>query len=185
MFSKRLTARFVQLLLLSMLISCESEQQPPPIPSLMDAAEQGNLPAMDDFLVGEQMVNMRNACLWTPLMKASINGHFKAVEKLLNKGAEVDLVDKGGYSAMMLAASNNFAPVVELLIQRGAEVDRVELSHGWTALIWAAKRGHEESVRVLLKYSANHSVKDDENKTAMQYAQENGFKGIASLLKDG
>ncbi|MBT4077429.1 MAG: ankyrin repeat domain-containing protein, partial [Gammaproteobacteria bacterium] len=115
MFHRLIPALFI------LLTACDSEQQPQKLPTLMDAAEQGDLAVMDEFLVGKQLVNMQNACLWTPLMLAALNGHYDAVEKLLDKGAEVDMVDKGGYSAMMLAASNNFPFIVELLIEKGAD----------------------------------------------------------------
>ena len=138
---------------------------------------------MDDFLKGSQLVNMRNHCQWTPLMKAALNGQMEAVIKLLDKGADVNLVDMGGYSAMMLAASNNFHEIVELLIQHGADVNQVEQSHGWTAVLWAAKLGHIETVKVLLQHQADTLISDDQNKTALDYARENGFDQLALLLQ--
>ncbi len=138
---------------------------------------------MDDFLKGSQLVNMRNACLWTPLMKASINGHIQAVKKLLSKGAEVDLTDKGGYSAMMLAASNNFYNIVSLLVTQGADINRVELTNGWTSLIWAAKRGHVETVKVLLKNNADISIRDNSGNTALDYARQNNITSLIVLLE--
>lgn len=165
-----------------MLSSCDNVPQEKNIPDLIEAAEQGELQVMDEFLKGNQLVNMRDACLWTPLMKASLNGHYKAVVKLLNKGAEVDLVDKGGYSAMMLAASNNFYKVVELLIQQGADVNRIEISNGWTALIWASRLGHTETVRVLLKYQADSSIRDYSNTSAIEYAEQQELNNIQILL---
>lgn len=173
------------LLLLAGLVGCRPAEPEKPMPSLLEAAEQGNLQLMDDFLKGTQLVNMRNSCQWTPLMKAALNGQYDAVIKLLEKGAAVDLVDKGGYSALMLAASNNFAEIVELLIQHGADINRIELSHGWTALIWAAKLGHKETVDVLLKHQADRSVLDDENKSALDYVQQNGFDQLAIMLQNG
>jgi len=168
-----------------LLSACKPGDQPEamPPPSLLDAAEQGNLPLMDEYLKGSQLVNMRNACLWTPLMKAAINGQLAAVEKLLAKGADVDLVDKGGYSAMMLAASNNFASVVELLIKHGADINRIEHTHGLSALIWASKRGHSETVRVLLQYQADPHIRDDENMTALDYARQKQYPVIINLLQ--
>ncbi|MCP4076275.1 MAG: ankyrin repeat domain-containing protein [Gammaproteobacteria bacterium] len=173
----------LSLLLVVFLTSCDSPQQKKKLPTLMDAAEQGDLEVMDGFLVGRQLVNMRNACLWTPLMLAALNGHYEAVEKLLDKGAEVDMVDKGGYSAMMLAASNNFPFIVELLIEKGADVNRVENTNGWTALIWSAKQGHEAVVQVLLNYQADKAVKDLTDTTAMQYAQLKKYESVIDLLK--
>ncbi len=171
------------LLLLLMLAACKPDELEAPPPSLLDAAEKGDLSLMDDFLKGNQLVNMRNHCQWTPLMKAALNGQLEAVVKLLEKGAEVDLVDKGGYSAMMLAASNNFSDIVELLILHGAEVNRVERSHGWTALLWAARLGHIETVRILLQHQADTTIIDDQNKTALDYVRDNGFEQIAVLLQ--
>ncbi|MCK4709007.1 MAG: ankyrin repeat domain-containing protein [Gammaproteobacteria bacterium] len=176
--------KYLFVLLLLSLSSCDSRQNTKTtLPTLIDAAEQGDLPAMDDFLVGKQLVNMRNACLWTPLMMAALNGHYDAVEKLLDKGAEVDMVDKGGYSAMMLAASNNFSFIVELLIEKGADVNRIENTNGWTALIWAARQGHEETVQVLISHQADKSIRDNSGLTAMDYAELKDFTATQDLLK--
>ncbi len=171
------------LALLLALGACDPKQHSKPLPSLLDAAEQGDLALMDEYLIAPQMADMRNGCLWTPLMKAALNGQVAAVNKLLDKGAEVDLVDKGGYSAMMLAASNNFADIVEILLQHGADVNRVESSNGWTALIWAAKQGHDETVRVLLKYHADPLIKDDSASTALDYARRKNLRSTVQLLE--
>ena len=170
--------------MLLLLTACNGgqDQDSDSLPSVLDAAEQGDLQQMDNCLVGKQLVNMRDACLWTPLMKASLNGHLEAVIRLVEKDADIDLVDKGGYSAMMLAASNNFARVVDYLIQHGAMVDRVELTHGYTALIWAAKRGHADTVKVLLAHGADRNATDDENKTALQHAREWQHDDVVQLL---
>lgn len=174
----------VSAVMLTVLLGCKPEAvDDSAAKSLLDAAEQGDLQLMDDFLKGSQLVNMRNACQWTPLMKAALNGQYEAVEKLLEKGAAVDLEDKGGYTALMLAASNNFANVVELLIQHGADINHIEHSHNWTAILWAAKQGHLETVQVLLKYGAKTTLTDDQNKTALDYARQNGHQQIASLLE--
>lgn len=174
---------FLNFVVIFLLLSCDNNQQEKVIPSLIDAAEQGDLRVMDDFLAGTQLVNMRDACRWTPLMKAALNGHLDAVEKLLDKGAGVDLVDKGGYSAMMLAASNNFSKVVDLLIRHGADVNRIENTNGWTALIWAAKRGHKETVRVLLKHQPDQTIRDYSDTSALEYAEEEELNDILILLK--
>jgi len=170
-------------LLLALLLSaCDSADNTNPLPSLIDASGSGDLKLMDEYLISPQMADMRNACLWTPLMMAALNGQQQAVAKLLDKHAEVDLVDKGGYSAMMLAASNNFAAIVEMLIEQGADVNRVETSNGWTALIWAAKQGHDDTVRVLLRHHADKTIKDLSGNTAIDYARQKELHSTLELL---
>ncbi len=174
---------FITLACSLVVLGCNSKEQSEPLPSLLDAAEKGDLVLMDEYLIAPQMADMRNACLWTPLMKAALNGQTAAVNKLLEKDAAVDLVDKGGYSAMMLAASNNFSNIVEILLQHGADVNRVETSNGWTALIWAAKQGHDATVQTLLKHHADPSIKDYSGSTALDYARQNKLQSTLKLLK--
>jgi len=167
-----------------LLVACHADEtsNKPDTSSILAAAEQGDLQQLDQFLLGKQLVNMRDACLFTPLMKAALNGHYEAVVRLVEKGAGIDLVDKGGYTAMMLAASNNFHQIVEYLVNRGANINHVEHTHGWNALIWAAKRGHVQTVKVLLKHQPDKNIKDNVDKTALDYARQQHFEEVMALL---
>ena len=151
--------------------------------ALLDAAEQGDLNALDQLLAQHRQPDVRDSCDWTPLMKAALYGHTPVVARLLDAGASLDAVDKGGYTAMMLAASNNHAAAVELLLQRGAMVDHQESTEGWTALIWAAKQGHAKSVESLLRHRADPTLKDFGGKTAMDWASEGGYAEVQRLLQ--
>ncbi|MES9849857.1 MAG: ankyrin repeat domain-containing protein, partial [Candidatus Thiodiazotropha sp.] len=91
--------------------------------------------------------------------------------------------DKGGYSSLMLAASNNHPAIIDLLIKAGADINQVEMTQGWTALIWAAKRGHRAAVERLLTYPADQEITDFDGKRALDWARENQFHEIVSLLE--
>ncbi|MGD8911987.1 MAG: ankyrin repeat domain-containing protein [Candidatus Thiodiazotropha sp.] len=153
-------------------------------PALLIAAENGDLPTLTKLIEGDTTaIDVKDACFWTPLMKAALNGHTKAVERLIVAGADVNQKDKGGYSSLMLAASNNHPDIIDLLIKAGADINQVEMTKGWTALIWASKQGHKEAVERLLAYQADQSIADFSGKRAMDWAKENHFQEIASLLQ--
>jgi ankyrin repeat protein len=115
-------------------------------------------------------------------MKAALNGHLDAVERLLAAGAAVDAEDKGGYTALMLAASNNHTAVIQRLLSQGAMVDHQERTQGWTALIWAAKQGHEQTVETLVRHQADPALKDFSGRTAADWARETGQTSLIPLL---
>ncbi|MBT3026614.1 MAG: ankyrin repeat domain-containing protein [Candidatus Thiodiazotropha sp. (ex Ctena orbiculata)] len=151
-------------------------------PKLLIAAERGDLPTLTRLLESEPTIDVKDACLWTPLMKAALNGHYEAAKRLIQAGADVNQTDKGGYSSLMLAASNNHPDMVELLLESGAEIDQVETTKGWTALIWAAKLGHRDAVMHLLNYPVDRGIVDFSGKRALDWARENRFHEIAALL---
>jgi ankyrin repeat protein len=154
------------------------------IPALLIAAESGDLPTLTKLIEGDSAtIDVKDACFWTPLMKAALNGHTEVVERLILAGADVNQIDKGGYSSLMLAASNNHSDIIDLLIRAGANIDQIEITKGWTALIWASKQGHREAVERLLAYQADRNIADFSGKYALDWARESRYQKIVSLLK--
>jgi ankyrin repeat protein len=153
-------------------------------PALLIAAEKGDLPSLTKLMEDDSaIIDIKDACFWTPLMKAALNGHTEVVERLILAGADVNQLDKGGYSSLMLAASNNHPDIIDLLIKAGASIDQVEVTKGWTALIWASKQGHREAVERLLAYHADRNIADLSGKRALDWARENHFQKIVALLQ--
>jgi ankyrin repeat protein len=94
----------------------------------------------------------------------------------------VNLSDKGGYTALMQAAGNNHPEIVDTLLKAGADPDRVEDTHGWSALIWAAKQGYDAPVALLLRHGANREIRDDRLMTAADWAKREGHASTLKLL---
>jgi ankyrin repeat protein len=51
-----------------------------------------------------------------------------------------------------------------------------------TPLSWAAKRGHEAVVRLLVKKGTDIDAKDNEGQTALLWAAKRGYEGIVKFL---
>lgn len=157
----------------------QAEKRPP---ALVAVAEQGDISALNRLLTARTDPDVRDACQWTPLMKAALNGHLDLVERLVEAEATIDAEDTGGYTAMMLAASNNHAKVVDYLLAQGAEIDHQETTQGYTALIWAAKLGHNATVEVLLDHGADIAVREHSGLNAAQIASRHGHQAITERL---
>jgi len=151
-------------------------------PALVAVAEQGDVSALNRLLTGNAQPDVRDACQWTPLMKAALNGHLDVVQRLVEAGAAIDAEDTGGYTAMMLAASNDHARVVDYLLGEGAQVDHQESTQGYSALIWAAKLGHKASVEVLIDHGADSALREHSGLTAAEMAAREGHPAITEML---
>ena len=91
----------------------------------------------------------------TPLMTAARTGHAGVVRSLLAAGAAPDTNSTGaGQTALMWAAAEGHADVVRALLDSGADV-RARSAGGFTALLFAARRGDLRSARLLVARSAN------------------------------
>ncbi|WP_078118895.1 ankyrin repeat domain-containing protein [Thiosocius teredinicola] len=175
--------RYLCLVLAVLLTGCDRADKADTAPDVLHSlAEQGDTQGLMQAIVSPAQVDQRDVCYRTPLMLAAQFGHRDTVRQLLAAGAQVDLHEKGYYTALMLAAGNGHAEVVSDLADAGANVNEVEISRGWTALIWAAKRGHRETVAVLLDRGADRSHRDDQGRTARDWALSQKHRQIADLI---
>jgi len=96
----------------------------------------------------------------------------------------------------MLAARSGNTSEVKRLVSSGAELDE-QSRYGWTALMFAAWKGHTRSVRILLEAGADPNVVSDSvpsrfetvaghpPTSALQEAVRNGRLTIAKILIEG
>lgn len=175
--------RLTLIILLAGLVSCGAGDSTAKGEALLEVAERGDLSGLEALLKNTRQIDVRDHCDWTPLMKAALNGHLEIVQRLLASGAALDAVDNGGYTAMMLAASNDQHRVLDFLLHQGAMIDHQEATKGWSALIWAAGKGHLQSVEILLEQGADRTLKDFDGQTALEHARASGHQHIVERLR--
>lgn len=56
---------------------------------------------------------------------------------------------------------------LQILLQKGVDVNAMHDINGWTALHWAAKRGHRDIVETLLAHGADLSLRNKNKDTAL------------------
>lgn len=71
--------------------------------------------------------------------------------------------------------------VVDVAVESGAKVDARD-GRGQTPLICAAARGAADAVRSLLSAGARTDTVDDEGRTALDWARQNGHQEVQALL---
>jgi ankyrin repeat protein len=120
-----------------------------------------------------------------PLMPACRNGHTDIVRSLLKYGAQVNWQNVNGCTPLMDSTDSRKPEIVSLLICYGAEVDTVD--HGKykrrTALMWAAEKGEEQMVRVLLYGRPDISLATVDGRTAIDLARQSGRASIIKMLE--
>ena len=123
----------------------------------INAAINGNLPAVKEFIAKGADVNAKTKEGNTVLMEVSEKGHQDIVQLLLDKGADVNAQKGGGWTALMSASMQGHTGIVQLLIAKGADVN-AKTKAGNTALTYAAKQGHQDVVQILISKGAGDST---------------------------
>ena len=86
-------------------------------------------------------------------LKAAENGNLKKIKSMLNKEVNIKTL-----------------------------INAVDKENN-TALILASKFGYSEIVKILIENGADINIKNNDGKTALDYAEENDYKNIIQLLK--
>ena len=88
-----------------------------------------------------------------------------------------------GETPLIVAAQCNNIEVISLLLKApNIQVNKMD-AYGMTALMYAAQRGHEQAVILLLKGNASRRMFDRSGKTAIDYATMEGKSLIAAIIE--
>ena len=87
-----------------------------------------------------------------------------------------------GLAPLMIAAIQGKRDITAALLDRGAEVDLKDEKKGRTALHFAAKTGHADCMKELLKRAAAPNAVDNYKKTALMHAAKGGYLDCVLLL---
>ena len=112
-------------------------------------------------------------------------GKENKIQKLLIEGVKPDLKNIRHVSSLWISAANDYLRVVEILLSTKIVDVNAKNIPGQPPIFWAAARGHEDIVRLLLKAGADHTPEDIDGKTPLSMAKEMGHDKIANLLSEG
>ncbi|KAL7805259.1 ankyrin repeat-containing domain protein [Trichoderma aethiopicum] len=111
-----------------------------------------------------------------------------AMQRLLDGGDHINEVDQHGRTLLSRAAERGDEQVVEMLIKSGkADINARDQQYGETPLIWAARKGHYNVVKLLLDADADVNVQEQrKGETALTLAIESRHEAtIRELIAKG
>ena len=112
-----------------------------------------------------------------------IDGDVSEVVQLLDGGMPVDSENREGWTALQYAAKVNRTGVMHKLLQRKADVNKRDRTFGLTALHVSARYNRTDAIQLLLKNGASTTIKDDEGRTPIDYAQKYNHQEAVLLLQ--
>jgi ankyrin repeat protein len=151
---------------------------------LILAVREGHTDAATTVLRFRPQLDHRNRNGDSALMFAASRGDMKLLDLLLAGGAKTNPPgDKIAWTALHYAAFEGWLPVVERLLAAGANVDALTPNLS-DALMLAARNGHTDVVRRLLKTPIDLDRRNDRDMTAEGWARTKGNTKIADLIAE-
>jgi len=116
------------------------------------------------------------------VMSAAAHGDIRLLDYLLAHGVNVNTRAQHGESLLGAAAAAGQMDVAKMLIARGARLDnRTDITLE-TPLTEAAQMNHTDVVKLLLDHGASPGAVDVLDRTALDWAHENGNYQMTNLL---
>lgn len=118
------------------------------------------------------------------LGKLVFSGKTEKVKEMINLGVDLDQISSNGMTLLILAIEGDQPQILELLLKNGANPNKKSEIDGLTALHWAVDYAIDgmiqnnkrtsyleplACIRILLKYGAEKSIKNNLGKTVLDY----------------
>lgn len=130
------------------------------------AASEGNLPIVKVLVEAGADIDLE-----FPLHSAITNSHTSTSLYFIDQGARIEGdPNKKVLPCLHLAAQSGNTMIIERLIVLGVQVDEISFQKGETPIFFAAKRGHFEVVKALMRNGANPLLKNTEGTSLLFYA---------------
>ncbi|GLU08181.1 hypothetical protein SLE2022_251050 [Rubroshorea leprosula] len=113
-------------------------------------------------------------------------GNVEGIKALRREGASLEWIDREGKTPLILACMNpELYNVAKILIELGANPNAYRPGrHAGTPLHHAAKRGLQNTVKLLLSHGANPLVVNDDCQTPLDVARAKGFSNVVRAIED-
>lgn len=152
---------------------------------IMYAALSGRPETVSLLLQNDARVDAVAANGWTALMIASVKGFTDVARLLLEHGAEPNQADVYSWTPLMRAVYEQRSRVVRLLVQDERTRINQRGENGVTALHLAVLNGDPDTVEMLLSHGADPAIKDNSDRTALDFARQNNHPGVLRLMNTG
>jgi ankyrin repeat protein len=156
-----------------------------PTLDVFDAASVGRTDCVAQLLDADAtLVNAYSRDGFFPLGLAAFFGHPETVRLLLARGADVAQVARNPMriQAIHAAVAGRSREAVELVVEAGAPIN-AQQDKGWTALHEVVNKKDLDLTRYFLAHGADPKVQNDEGKSPIGLAAEQGSAAILKVLK--
>ncbi|XAR57433.1 hypothetical protein NMG60_11025576 [Bertholletia excelsa] len=112
-------------------------------------------------------------------------GNVEGIKALRREGAGLEWMDREGKTPLIAASMNSeLYNVAKTLIELGANVNAYRPGrHAGTPLHHAAKRGLEQTVKLLLSHGANALIMNDDCQTPLDVARVKGYSNVVRAIE--
>jgi ankyrin repeat protein len=156
-----------------------------PTLDVFDAASVGRTDRVAALLDADPtLVNAYSRDGFFPLGLAAFFGYPDTVRLLLARGADVGQVARNPMriQAIHAAVAGRSREAVELVVEAGAPIN-AQQHLGWTALHEVVHQENVELTRYFLAHGADPKLQNDEGKSAIGLAADQGSAAVLKLLK--
>ena len=138
---------------------------------IFDAIQENNSIMLDFLYQNGANIDHKNKDGKSPLMVASCNKHRQEVLcDLIKLCAEVNAKDNFSRTALMHAINNNNGAMMDILLKAGSLIN-IEDINGHTPIMYCAKRGNREGLRVLIARGGDVFARNEKGQTAYDIAR--------------